>query len=68
MAKTEFIHMLMQEGYPDPAEAQLEWGSLGHHSCPLEVHKSCIQGYMGKRAPSIWQVESRLMMYSERHI
>jgi len=45
MTKTEFIHMLMQEGYPEPVEVQREpHGSLGEHSHPFEVYALILDG------------------------
>ena len=45
MTKTEFIHMLMQEGYPDPIEVQREpRGSLNEHSHPFEVYALILNG------------------------
>ena len=45
MTKTEFIHMLMQEGYPDPVEVQREpRGSLDEHSHPFEVYALILDG------------------------
>jgi len=45
MTKTEFIHMLMQEGYPDPVEVQREpYGLLSEHSHPFEVYALILDG------------------------
>jgi quercetin dioxygenase-like cupin family protein len=45
MTKTEFIHMLMQEGYPDPVQVQRDpHESLGEHSHPFEVYALILAG------------------------
>ena len=45
MTKSEFIHMLIQEGYPDPIEVRREpddW--LAEHSHPFEVYALILDG------------------------
>ena len=45
MTKTEFIHMLMQEGYPDPVEIKHEpHESLDDYSDPFEVYALILVG------------------------
>jgi len=45
MTKTEFIHMLMQEGYPEPIEVrQAPNGFLNDHTHPFAVKAFVIDG------------------------
>jgi len=45
MTKSEFIHMLIQEGYPDPIEVRREPdGWLAEHSHPFEVYALILEG------------------------
>jgi quercetin dioxygenase-like cupin family protein len=45
MTKAEFIHILMQEGYPDPVVVQREpHESLDDHSHPFEVYALILDG------------------------
>jgi len=45
MTKTEFIHMLIEEGYPRPIEVRHDPGvSLGEHAHPFEVYALILEG------------------------
>ena len=45
MTKTEFIHLLIQEGYPEPVEVhQPPDGYVGDHAHPFEVKALVIEG------------------------
>jgi quercetin dioxygenase-like cupin family protein len=45
MVKSEFIHLLIQEGYPEPVEVQQPPnGRLDEHTHPFEVKALVIEG------------------------